>query len=142
ETSGKVAWNKAPGDIVEVLGQISNLPGIDSTRTSVIGADIGANLAIRGCADWKACKSVVMISPALNYFGVLALEPLSPYGTAPVLIVPNQYHKPSGTYSLMLDKSAKGNHTLQLYTGNAHGTSLFGAQPDLAKLIIQWLAAH
>jgi pimeloyl-ACP methyl ester carboxylesterase len=141
ETGGKADWNKVPGDVVEVLNQLRNLPGIDPARISVIGADIGANLAIRGCADWQGCKSVVMISPALNYLGIGALDPLSRYGTGPVLIVASRDDKPSGSDSVTLDKAAKGSHTLQLYPGTTHGTNLFGAQPDLATVIIQWLAS-
>ena len=142
ETGGKADWNKAPADIVEVLNQLHNLPGIDPARISVIGADIGANLAIRACADWQACKSVVMISPAVNYLGVAALDPLSRYGAKPVLIVASRDDKPSGTDSSTLDKAAKGNHTLQLYPGANHGIGLLSAQPDLPALIVQWLLSH
>jgi len=142
ETGGKVDWNKEPADVTEIVNQIRNLPGVDQTRISVIGASIGANLAIRACADLQLCHSVVLISPALNYQGVQALDPLTRYGNGPVLIVASRDDPPSGADSVTLDKAAKGNHTLQLYAGKVNGTDLFSAQPDLTRLIIQWLLVH
>ena len=142
ETGGKVDWNKAPGDVLEVLNQMRNLPDVDPARISVIGASIGANLAVQACADSQACKSVVMISPGLNYLGVMALDPLTRYGNGSVLIIASRDDQPSGTDSVTLDKDAKGNHTLQLYNGSAHGTDLLGTQPDVIRLVIQWLLTH
>jgi acetyl esterase/lipase len=142
ETGGGVDWTKAPADISEVLRQLRSLPGVDPSRVTIIGASIGGNLAIVGCAQTLACKSAILISPALDYEGVKTLDAVTKYGKNPLLIVASRDDKPTGTDSVILDKAAQGNHTLKLYDGTVHGTNLFSTQPDLATLLIQWLASH
>ena len=84
----------------------------------------------------------MLLSPALDYQGVKTADAIVRYGAHPVLIVASRDDSPSGADSPSLDKLAKGDHTLKIYDGSVHGTALFDSQPDLAKLIIQWLSAH
>ena len=142
DTGGQVDWQKAPADLSAVLAQLRTLPGVDATRISVIGASIGANLALGACATTNTCRSVVLISPALDYQGVKGADAMTRYGSHPALIIASREDKPSGTDSATLDKLAKGDHTLQLYPGAADGIELLSAQPTLGKLIIDWLTAH
>src|SRR5262249_52207426 len=46
ESGGAMDWTKALADVDNVLGQLHTLPGVDPNRISVIGASIGANLAL------------------------------------------------------------------------------------------------
>ena len=142
ETGGAMDWVKAPADVNEVLRQLRGLPGVDQSRVSVVGASIGANVAIVSCAQSLLCKSVVLISPGLDYEGVKTLDALAKYAKNPLLIIASRDDKPAGVDSVTLDKAAQGSHTLKLYDGNIHGTNLFSTQKDLAPLLIQWLVSH
>ncbi|HLY27817.1 MAG TPA: alpha/beta fold hydrolase, partial [Aggregatilineales bacterium] len=103
ESGGAMDWTKAPGDVDSVVGQMHSLPGIDPNRLSVIGASIGANLALVTCADTKLCHSAVLISPSLDYEGIKTLPALGAYGKSPLLIVASRDDKPAGADSPALD---------------------------------------
>jgi esterase/lipase len=141
-TGGVMDWAKAPDDVSNVFAQLRTLPGVDSARVSVIGASIGANLALGVCADSGQCKSTVLLSPGLDYIGVKTADAMSRYGVHPVLIVASRDDNPSGANSPALDKLAKGDHKLQLYNGSVHGIALLDSQGDLALIILKWLADH
>jgi alpha-beta hydrolase superfamily lysophospholipase len=140
DTGGKTDWTLAPQDVRTVLARLSALPGVDPQRIAVIGADIGANLALGACADLPGCKTAVLLSPSLDIEGIQTTDAMKRLGSRPVLIVASRSDTPSVSDSVALDKLAQGNQRLQLYDGNAHGTALFSAQPGLAALIVQWLA--
>ncbi len=142
ETGGKMDWTKAPADVSSVLRRLITLPGVDPQRISVVGANIGANLALAGCGELRNCKTAIMLSPALEYQGINASDLFKRYGSRSVLIVASRDDTPSGSDSIALDNQAQGDHRLQLYEGKAHGLALFTAHPDLAGLIIQWLASR
>ncbi len=141
-TGGKSDWTKAPGDLKTVLARLVTLSGVDPQRISIVGADIGANLALGACAEFPGCKTVALLSPAMDYQGIKAVDALARYGRRSALIVASRDDTPSAAASVALDKLAQGDHKLQLYEGKAHGTALLSTQPDLPKLIIQWLSSR
>jgi pimeloyl-ACP methyl ester carboxylesterase len=142
DTGGKPDWSKAPQDISGVLARLVALPGVDAQRISIIGADVGANLAVGACADSPTCKAVVMLSPMLDSQGINAADALPRYGNRPLLIVASRGDRASVDASTALDKLSKGDHRLIVQDGGEHGTALLDAHPDLAGTIAQWLAAH
>jgi pimeloyl-ACP methyl ester carboxylesterase len=142
ETGGSVDWVKAAQDIPAVLDRLNAFPGVAANRISVIGADIGASAALSGCAGSLVCRSLVLISPALENQGLSISDTMSKYGSRPVLIVASRGDKPSGADSSALDKLAQGSHSLQLFDGTAHSMALLTAQPDLPGQIIEWLKTN
>jgi dienelactone hydrolase len=142
DSGGQPDWDKAPDDIKTVLSQLGSLSGVNQARISIMGASVGANLALKACADTQLCKSLVLISPALDYVGIQTKDPMAVYGNHPVLIIASRDDKPSGSDSAVLYKLAKGDHRLQLYDGSVHGTDLLGTQTGLSKLIVDWLTGH
>jgi acetyl esterase/lipase len=139
ETGGQPDWNKAPEDVKSIFARLSKLPGVESYRVSIVGASIGANLALVACADLPDCRSVVLLSPALDYQGVKTDDALTRYGNRPVLIAASKGDTPSGSDSAALDKLAKGQHRLLIYEGSVHGLTLITTQPDLGEIVIRWL---
>jgi esterase/lipase len=142
DTGGAIDWPKAQQDIGAVLTRLNTLPGVDRQRLLIVGANIGANLGLNVCAVTLNCKSVVLLSPALDYQGIKTADAMSRYAKRPILIVASRSDSPSGAESAALDKLAQGEHKLQLYDGSAHGTALLAAHPDLLVLIVEWLVAH
>ncbi len=141
-TGGQVDWGKATQDVNIVLTRLRTLPGVAGKRISVVGASIGANLALAACADQPDCKFVVLISPRLDYAGVKAADAMARYGNRAVFIVASRGDVPGGADSIALDKLAQGDHKLQLFEGTARGMTLLGTQSGLAGSIIEWMKAH
>ncbi len=142
DTGGTINWTLAPQDVKTVLARLSALPGVDPQRIAVVGADIGANLALGACADLPGCKTAVLLSPGLDIEGIQTTDAMKRFGTRPVLIIASRSDTPSVSDSVTLAKLAQGEEQLQLYDGKAHGTALFSAQPGLAALIVQWLGGR
>lgn len=142
ETGGAQNWSMARQDVASVIGRLATLPGVQRERISVIGASIGANLALNACADVGNCRSVVLLSPAADYLGITAEAALARYGSRPLLIVASREDAPSSTDSVRLNGIATGDRRLILNAGQAHGTHMLTSAPDLGPTIIQWLNTH
>lgn len=116
--------------------------GADTTRLSVIGASIGANLALRYAAQDGEVKTVVLLSPGLDYRGVTTEDAMVDYGARPLLIVASEDDKYSAQTARRLDSLAQGEHKLIIYPAADHGTRMFGREPGLAQEIAGWLDEH
>ncbi len=109
------------------------------TEISIVGASIGANLALVVAADDPDISNVVLLSPGLDYKGVSLAEPIKSYGERPVLIVVSKEDQYAAKSSLLLDSEARGYHVLEIYDGAGHGTKMLNREPALESLLISWL---
>jgi len=141
-TGGSNDWQLAPEDLSRVWDYFTSFESVDSQRTAVIGASIGANLALVTGANVPAIKTVVLLSPGLDYRGVTTKNPIAAYGERPLLIVASEEDTYAADSSRTLSGLAQGESQLQMYNGAGHGTSMFNAQPDLSDLILNWLAQN
>ena len=109
--------------------------GLDD-KIAIIGASIGANTALNYAVQDNSVKTIILLSPGLNYRGVKTEETIKQFKN-PILIVAAQ----GDTYSL--DSSRTLNSlskisVLKIYQGSEHGTRLFG-KTNIDKMIIQWI---
>jgi pimeloyl-ACP methyl ester carboxylesterase len=142
ETGNSIDWQLAPEDLQRAWKHFTSLDTVDPQRTAVIGASIGANLALLTGADQPAIRTVVLLSPGLDYRGVTSEGPLAKYGVRPILIVASEEDTYAADSSRTLATLANGESRLEMYNGAGHGTRMFDAQPDLSNLIITWLAQN
>ncbi|MDO8516432.1 MAG: alpha/beta fold hydrolase [bacterium] len=112
---------------------------------TIIGASIGANLAIEYAAIYPDIKQLVLLSPGLNYRGVeadLFISRLSPNARA--LFIASRDDDgvaamAQALYGLMPQGAEKQMIT---YEAAGHGTDMFQKeqeQPELIKAISDWL---
>lgn len=141
-TRGTQDWNLARQDVAVLLAALCAVDGVDANRVGVVGASIGANLALTGCAADALCRTAVLLSPGLDYRGVTTAGPMAALGERPVLIVASSEDRESADSSRTLDGLAQGEHRLVMYDGAGHGTRMFGPQPGLIQTILDWLGAH
>jgi pimeloyl-ACP methyl ester carboxylesterase len=140
-TGGTADWVKAQQDVLSVYQQVSVLPNVIPTRISLIGGNVGANLAITACAALESCRSIVLISPSLDYLGVTTTDAMTAL-TVPALLVASRADASSSEASARLNGLGSGERRLILNEGDAHGTNMLTSQPDLNNAIIQWLNTH
>jgi acetyl esterase/lipase len=140
-TGGVQEWAKAQQDVVRVMQQVASLPGVRTEQISLIGASIGANLAVNACATLGTCRTLVLLSPGLDYLGVTTADSMARL-SRPVLIIASQDDAPSNSDSARLNGLGDGERRLLLNAGQAHGTVLLTTQPTLGETIIQWLRTH
>ena len=140
ETGNSIDWQLAPEDLRRAWEHFTSLDTVDPQRTAVIGASIGANLALLTGADQPAIRTVILLSPGLDYRGVATEGPLEKYGARPILIVASEEDMYAANSSRTLADLAQGDSRLEMFNGAGHGTRMFNAQPELSELILTWLA--
>jgi pimeloyl-ACP methyl ester carboxylesterase len=142
ETGGRRDWATVERDVQQIWQEFTNWPEVDRERTAVIGASIGSNMALIAAANEPAIKTVVLLSPGLNYAGVTTEDRIVAYGGRPILIVASAEDSYAAQSSRRLQETAVGSAELQMYNGAGHGTNMFGSEPELANLILNWLNEH
>jgi alpha-beta hydrolase superfamily lysophospholipase len=123
-------------DILRAWTVMAEQPSVDAERTAIIGASIGANLALRTAAIEERVRAVGLLSPGLEYHGVTTLEAMAAYGERPALIVVSQ-DDPTAAESA--EELAQEGQVLTIYPQGGHGTELLTSQPDLVGLLLGWL---
>ena len=142
ETGGEVDWELAVKDLQMVWSYLGARPDIENDRTGLLGASIGANMALVIAADKLNARTVVLLSPGLNYAGVEIRDPLITYGERPLLIVASQEDTYAADSSQRLEEIALGENKLVMYQGAGHGIHMFEREPGLADQIIDWLDSY
>ena len=143
ETGGSNDWQLAIGDVQTWLDWLEAQPSIQPDRIAIVGASIGANLALVGCANDTHCLTAVALSPGLDYFGITTSDAIQALRDRSALLVASQTDQPSGSSVKTLTTLAEGEFGLRLYPGSTHGTRLLTTQSDsLIPLIGSWLDLH
>lgn len=105
----------------------------------LIGASIGANLALRYAAAHAEIPAVVLISPGLDYHGVETEQEIVNYGDRPSLLMTSDGDSYSASSCAALKTRASGQCELRQYPGAAHGVDLLDASEAAGDQILAWL---
>lgn len=141
-TGGTPNWTQARQDVLDMLADLQAMDGVDGERIAVIGAGIGANLALTGCAVSTFCDAVAALSPGLDDQGVLTEGAVTRLGDRPLLLIAAVDDTLAAAAAQRLDGLAGGPHELLLLEGSARGTALLQARPDLPGTLLAWLNAN
>jgi dienelactone hydrolase len=139
ETGGEVNWDLAKEDIQLIWDTLASNPNIDPGRIGIVGASIGANMALVSGADEPDTRTVVLLSPGLSYAGVETTDAMVGYGERPVFIAASQEDTYSANSSEKLYELAIGESRLDMYQDAGHGTFMLENQPELGGEIIVWM---
>lgn len=142
ETGGTADWQLAEDDLQWVWDYFVSQEAVDGEKTAVIGASIGANLSLVTAVNRPDINTVILLSPGLNYRDVTTDDAIIDYGSRPILIVASEEDGYAANSSRTLHDAAAGEAELQLFNGAGHGTSMFGKEPGLSDLILDWLRQH
>jgi len=114
-------------------------------RTALVGASIGANLALRFAADHPEIPAVVLLSPGEDYHGVRAYP-------AALALAPSQALWAAGSQGddqesfvaakWIVDSAPSASKLFRLYTAAGHGTQLFQNDATLLETLAEWLATN
>jgi hypothetical protein len=104
----------------------------------VIGASIGLNLALMGCAADEACVTAVALSPGENYFGIQPADSVEAGLNAFLVAAHSDLESVTAVENFFA--LGRGELSARLYRGRAHGTNLFTEHLEgLASAIVSWL---
>lgn len=132
----KKDWQGLLLDVQAALETLVKKRGVDPEQIGIIGASIGANVALQALTQEKAIKSGVLLSPGLDYRGIVTEEAAKKASGQPVLLVAAKGDTYAYDSSNQLAQSI-GPDTFYEVSGDAHGTLMLGHDPDLAGRIVE-----
>lgn len=112
---------------------------IDPGRLAIIGASVGANIALNYAAEDPGILGAVLLSPGLDYRGVTTEDALKRYGDRLLLIVASEEDSYAASSSETLAAEA-ANAELVMLSDQGHGTRMLNEESGLEQTILDWLA--
>lgn len=114
---------------------------VDGESIAIVGASIGANVAIITAASDPKIKAVALLSGAMRYKGLRISDALESYGARPVFIAAAREDRPAGNHLTYIRERAKGIKATHGFPGTLHGTRMFGAHA-LDGPLVEFLLDH
>lgn len=102
----------------------------------IIGASIGANVAINYAATDSAVKGVALLSPGMTYHGIHVSDAISKYNGKVLLVASKEDDYSYQSVTKMNGINPKSE--LIIYNGSAHGTDMLADNP-LKEKLLKWL---
>jgi alpha-beta hydrolase superfamily lysophospholipase len=140
-------WASLTADIEGGLNFLRSQANVDKTRLAVVGASIGANLAVIAVADdtirggQPPVTCMALLSPGVNYHDVQPLSRAHDLGLMPVLIVSGTADAQSYGGSQSMSQAARGGELIS-FNGRAHGTDLLKPNADMMGKVVDWIKTH
>lgn len=134
------AEHQASGFDVEVASEFLKEKGV--TKFHLVGASIGANLALKYLLDHPEAKSAVLLSPGLDYRGVKTVGLIKALKeNQAVFAVASEDDKYSFDSVNSLFEGAQFNDSrmMKIFKDAGHGTTIFEKEPEFTDEIISWL---
>jgi pimeloyl-ACP methyl ester carboxylesterase len=114
------------------------LPG----RIGIVGASLGANLAILVAAEDTSIRALVLLSATLDFRGVRTEGALRKYGDRAALLVTSQDDGYATRSARELSAVGSGPREVHLLDGAGHGTMMLRRQADLVSTVVDWLCSR
>lgn len=126
----------------DVNAAVAHLRKRGAQKISVVGAGLGANLAVAAASTDPKLETVVLLSPGLNIHGYKPSGMVDSYGTRPLLLAAGKDDRTASSTVRYLQKKAAGPTRAMLLNGAASGTNLLDENPNLEDGVLSWLAGN
>jgi alpha-beta hydrolase superfamily lysophospholipase len=141
--SGELDYTKfAPAEFGAMTADVAAAVALVHERTSarviLIGASIGANVALTYAATDTSVAAVVLLSPGDVYRGVMTKPAMTAYGARPALLVAAE----DDNYSALSVGALTEINTVAetvVYPTGGHGTYLLESRPELTDRIFAFI---
>ena len=128
-------------DVLAAARWIEERMHLAGEKLALIGASIGANLALQYAAEHPTVPAVVALSPGLVYRGVATKPSVTAMAKGQrLLLIASQDDGYSYDTVLKLAEASLAKTEVIRLTDGGHGTAMFEANPDLFDRIVEWIA--
>ena len=138
ESQGGLGDNLAPlvGDVKAARRYLATRGDVIQGRIGILGASLGANLAVLAAADDTAVVSLALLSPSLDYRGLRIEAAMRKVGSRPVLLVSSDEDAYASRSIRDLQKGGSRREVMRL-SGAGHGTVMLQDE-GLAGSLVDW----
>lgn len=131
-----------PGMTQDVTAAVAHLRKRGARKVSVVGAGLGANLAVQAASTDDSLETVVLLSPGLNIHGYKPSGMVEGYGERPLLLAAaKDDRKAASTVKFLATKTSGPTRAVYL-KGTSSGTNLLDDNPSLEDGVLSWLAGN
>lgn len=134
------AGTPAAAMALDVRAAVDFLAGRAGGRAvGVVGASLGANVALLAAADAPVVRGVALLSPVTDYRGVRIETAVKKYGPRPMYLVASTEDPLAArtVRGLVAEPLPAREQRLSLVA--AHGTQILDRDPDVAAALVDWL---
>lgn len=137
----KVNFRLLPLDVSSALDGLKSYVGrVDLEKVGIIGASIGANAGLIAAVGNPKVKTLVLISPGLNYHDLMTENAAGRLKEVCVLLISSR----EDSYSLsscqrLYSAMQISKKEIKLVTGREHGNDLLVEVPESNKEIVDWI---
>ena len=107
------------------------------SRIGILGASIGANLAVLHAAADPAIATLALLSPSLDYRGLRIEAAARKYGNRPMLLVSSDDDGYARRSVADLQKTGSPREVMQV-SAAGHGTNMLRRAPELEYSLVDW----
>lgn len=107
-------------------------------RVGLLGASVGANLAVVAASADPTVRSIALLSPGLDYQGLRTQANLNRYGDRPALLVGSREDAYVMITLRRLSGEGAGVREQLVLDGAGHGTTMLARHPDLVGVLVDW----
>jgi dienelactone hydrolase len=128
--------------VKDVMAAVSFLRGrgdVQPDRIGLIGASLGANLAVAAGASDPSIKTIALLSPTLDYRGLRIEQSARKYAPRPMLIVTSREDAYAVRTARELTKgNTAANREHVVFDQAGHGTTMLSRDGSLIRLLVEW----
>ncbi|MFB3853207.1 MAG: alpha/beta hydrolase [Vicinamibacterales bacterium] len=125
-------------DVTAAREFLRSRPDLFTDRIGIAGASVGANLAVLAAQNDESVRSLVLLSPGLDYRGLRIEQALVKYGPRPALIVVSQEDPYSFRSARRLAASGSGIREMRVVLEECHGTVMLERERGLTEALVDW----
>ena len=107
------------------------------SRIGMLGASIGANLAVLAAAGDPGIASLALLSPSLDYRGLRIEAAARKYGNRPMLLVASDDDGYARRSVADLQKTGSPREVVQV-SAAGHGTNMLRRAPEIEYSLVDW----
>ena len=126
-------------DVRAAVSWLAARSEVRAGAVAIVGASLGASLALLTAADVPTVRGVALLSPALDYRGVRIEAAAKKYGRRPMLLAVSS----EDPYALRTVRALTGEgqpaREQRISTQAAHGSHLVDRDPEVAAALVDWL---
>lgn len=128
-----------PNMVAEVDAAAAWLVSKGAKQVAVVGASVGANLALNAASDNPQIGDVVLLSPTLTGRGVKLTDALAAW-KGPLLLVADAENVAEARTATLLGEQAAGQARVELVPAGTSGHRMLNAVTTLEPLVVSWLS--
>ncbi|MCQ2789745.1 MAG: alpha/beta hydrolase [bacterium] len=136
-------YAKMPNDVMDILAQVQKSnKNINLNATAIVGADIGANIAVMVADKMKVKpKTLVLISPTRKFKGLYIPITLTNI-TMPILSMASQQDRYCLKEQKELAKFSQGGFYAQNYPNGGMGMLMIKVNAGMTQDIVKWVMKY